>query len=258
MSVEKFIIRKEASNFTIISNKVINGLKDRTELLGFYIYLLSLPPEWNFYKTNLKDTCNIGIKKLERFISELAQMRLIEVAQVRAKDGKFAHCDLRVLNGELFEINNLDNCAPKVNYHTAVNASTDLGSYKRNIDKININKETSKSYCASDDARSISKKSFFDDFWKIYPRKKDKVRAFSIWKNKKYDRIANVILEDIKKRLMNGVEWKDEKFIPHPSTYLRNERWQDDTSLNRSPVRSETDIERAQRVFAEMRREQTC
>lgn len=258
MSVEKFVIKKESSNFTIVSNKVINGLKGQAELLGFYVYLLSLPPEWTFYKTNLRETCNIGIKKLERFLSQLAQMRLIETAQIREKNGRFAHTDLHILNGDLFEIKDLDNCAPRVNIHPAENDSTDLRSYIKNINKINIEKETLKSYCASDDARDISKDFFFDEFWKMYPRKKDKARARTAWRRNGYDKISSIIFEDIKNRMLNDPQWLDEKFIPHPSTYLRNERWEDEISVKKIPIEKETDIQRAQRVFAEMRGEKTC
>lgn len=225
MSVQKFVLSKESSNFTIVPNKVIQGIKE-LELLGFYVYLLSLPPEWIFYKTQLKDHCRIGIKKLERFLSRLAQMNLIEIAQMRDEKGHFAHFDLRILNGDSFKIIDLDDCAPCVNIRTTVNGRTDMGSYKRNIDKVNIEKETSKSLCASDDARKS-----FDRFWDLYPRKKDKQRALDIWVKHKCEEKADLIIDKLRIQILNDVEWKDPKYILHPTTYLRAKRWEDEITL---------------------------
>ena len=226
MSVQKYIVSKESSNFTIVPNKVIQGLKSQPELLGFYVYLLSLPPEWSFHKTQLKDTLRIGIKKLEKFIGSLAQMRLVEVAQMRNERGHFAHFDLRILNGESFKIIELGDCAPRVNIRTTVNGRTDLGSYKRNIDKTNIEKETFKNLCASNDARKS-----FDAFWNIYPRKKDKQRAFKLWVDKGCHEIAQTIIDKVSLQVRQDAQWKNVKFVPHPDTYLRNQRWEDEIEI---------------------------
>lgn len=222
MSVQKFVVTKESSNFTIVPNKVIQGIKD-LEILGLYVYLLSLPPQWTFYKTQLKEQTGFGIKKLERYLSTLVQMHLIEIVQRRNEKGHFAHFDLCILNGELFEINNLKDCAPRVINRTTVNRTTDMGSYKRNIDKINKDKKI-KSYCASDDARTLK----FNDFWSLYPVRKNKARAMTIWRNRNLDLMADKICTDIRKRMTEDYQWHDPSFIPHPSTYLRNERWNDE------------------------------
>lgn len=68
----------------------------------------------------------------------------------------------------------------------------------------------------------------FNEFWSLYPRKKDKKRSKKIWEKKNYDEIASLILKDIENRKLNEQQWKNILFIPHPSTYLNNELWQDD------------------------------
>lgn len=65
----------------------------------------------------------------------------------------------------------------------------------------------------------------FDDFWKAYPKKVKKKTALDIWKRKKPD--AKVLVADIQKRLQHDLQWR-EGFIPHPTTYLNGERWNDD------------------------------
>ena len=87
-------------------------------------------------------------------------------------------------------------------------------------------KSKDKSICATDVAQDR-----FQDFWFIYPRKKDKKRAHNIWRREKLDNKADMIIEDVKHRLQNDSSWKDETYIPHPSTYLSFERWTDEVKL---------------------------
>jgi hypothetical protein len=139
MSVQKYIINKESNNFTIIPNKIINGLHSNLELLGFYLYLLSLPPNWSFHKNQLQSACNIGIKKLEKFLRLLSKCELIHISQQRTAKGQFSHFDLTVYNGERFNINGLQEISPCVKNRPTVNGSTVKNTYKRNI--VEIKKE---------------------------------------------------------------------------------------------------------------------
>lgn len=66
----------------------------------------------------------------------------------------------------------------------------------------------------------------FDEWYAIYPRKRGKVEALKAWKRKSLDGIGYLIIADTKKRV--EVEWKDPKFIPYASTYINQERWEDD------------------------------
>lgn len=65
----------------------------------------------------------------------------------------------------------------------------------------------------------------FSLFKEIYPRKENMKKAEPIWKRLSLDKKI-MILEDIPKR-KEGKQWK-EGFIPHPTTYLNGERWNDD------------------------------
>lgn len=76
----------------------------------------------------------------------------------------------------------------------------------------------------------------FDQFWEMYPRKEAKKKAREKWQA--------IFLKDKKPRpdcpsfktLLRAVkahagtqQWKDQKFIPHPATWLNQERWKDST-----------------------------
>lgn len=69
----------------------------------------------------------------------------------------------------------------------------------------------------------------FDAFWKVYPRKVSKQTALKAWKAAKVDRIVDEIIADVKRRC--ETEWKGEEmqYIPHPTTYIHQRRWEDET-----------------------------
>jgi Helix-turn-helix domain len=63
----------------------------------------------------------------------------------------------------------------------------------------------------------------FERFWKTYPRKLDKQDARKAW-----DKAALELFADL---ICAGVEawkssWDDERFIPHPTTFLKKRRWE--------------------------------
>ena len=67
----------------------------------------------------------------------------------------------------------------------------------------------------------------FEEFWKMYPRQVGKEAAFKEWLKQKPD------IESVKKALSwqrNSKDWRNEngRFIPHPSKYLSEHRWDDE------------------------------
>jgi hypothetical protein len=72
----------------------------------------------------------------------------------------------------------------------------------------------------------------FESFWKIYPRKEGKKAA-----EKAFRKISEIhypaIARDIAMRLRTGA-WdagRAKQYIPHASTYLNQERWEDEVAL---------------------------
>lgn len=70
--------------------------------------------------------------------------------------------------------------------------------------------------------------SWFLSFWEKYPRKVDKKNS-----QKVFNRVCKD--EETYGKIMIGLEkqiptWRDPKYIPHPSTWLNGERWNDETS----------------------------
>jgi hypothetical protein len=101
MSVDKLIITKEDANYSIILNVISQNLTD-AEALGLYVYLLSLPPKWEFYKEVIRKHFGWGRDKLEKKLTILRTHNLIEPIPERNEKGQFIGWNLHVKNGRDF------------------------------------------------------------------------------------------------------------------------------------------------------------
>lgn len=238
MSVEKVDFQKvihERIPYTLVYTKVIQSIT--YPLAGFlWIYLLSLPSGWNINKQHLKKHFKFGDNVLKRVLSYLHQANLIEYVRNRDAQGKILDVSINVLCGDKFVlIQEVKDCASTgLEINRVDSESSGFGGHIKEIKEIKENKKKIKDIsCASDDARDRS----FETFWELYPRKKDKARAKAVWQKDKLGLIASRIFEDIKNRRVNDEQWNDEKFIPHPSTYLSNKRWEDEIEKKDSKKR---------------------
>ena len=70
----------------------------------------------------------------------------------------------------------------------------------------------------------------FEEFWKAYPKKVGKGYAFDCFKKIRVSRaLLDTMLEAIAKQKKSSM-WKRDKgqYIPNPSTWLNQKRWEDD------------------------------
>jgi uncharacterized protein YdaU (DUF1376 family) len=67
---------------------------------------------------------------------------------------------------------------------------------------------------------------FFDDFWKLYPRREAKKDAHKAWLQIRGNSLWSIIEQDLK----TG-RWAKGKFTPLAATYLRGNRWTDEHQI---------------------------
>ena len=244
MSVQKYVVSQEETGFTILKNYVLQNFTD-LEALGVWVYLASLPPNWTFYKEQLKDHFKIGRERLNRILQTLSNHNLIRIENTRDTKGRFVHMSLTVCNGNLFKIDaqeekpstgagSSDSVQPCTENPSTASQSLDTDNYKDIYKKKDDHKDINPSNSASGDAHAPDEKDF-DEFWKQYPVKKNKLRAKRIWERKKLKPLLILILTDIVKRQQHDSQWQDPQYIPHPSTYLSNELWHDEISTASPP-----------------------
>ena len=70
----------------------------------------------------------------------------------------------------------------------------------------------------------------FEGFWEKYPKKVAKKDCEKKWKSKRLDEKADAIIADVEKRIALHRPWI-EGFVPNPSTYISQERWDDEIEL---------------------------
>lgn len=73
----------------------------------------------------------------------------------------------------------------------------------------------------------------FEEFWKVYPKKKAKPQAFKAWKGIKDIEVKkNMILLSIGLHLQS-VDWNKDsgQFIPYPQKWLNEHRWLDSVQV---------------------------
>ncbi len=241
--MSKFILRKRTSGFTTVSNNVIHVLKGNLEVLGLYLYLLSLPDDWEFYKTHLCKEFSIGIKKLEKLLKILSSFELVQYGQKRNEKGQYETFYIDIYDTETIKINKLENSSPVGQNCRTVKADGRSGEATKEVlqnKQLLKNKENISCSSKSDEPK------FFDEFWKAYPRKQKKKDTQKIWKNKKYDGISKILIDDVLKRINSDWKGKNKEFIPLPSSYLNGERWTDEIiepieikkQLIQSPIKS--------------------
>jgi len=152
MSVEKYRLVKDASNYTIFPNEVLQNMSDYGAL-GLYVYLMSLPHEWQFHKKHLAEHGKMGREKLDKYLRILKAHNLIKIIHRRNEQGRFDQWDLYVNNGSEF-IKNPTKATkttrkPKLSTEKTpltekpltANRTLVNSTYKENIEKENNNKK---------------------------------------------------------------------------------------------------------------------
>ena len=71
----------------------------------------------------------------------------------------------------------------------------------------------------------------FDTFWKVYPRRVGKQDALKAWHQAHVDDELLVLI--IKALEWQVQTWDDIKFVPHPASWIRGRRWEDENPNQR-------------------------
>lgn len=237
--MSKFILRKRGVGFTTVSNNVIKELKKDLASLGLYTYLLHLPDNWTFYKTFICKDCAIGIKRLDNTLKKLCALGLVQYGQKRNAQGRFSEFYMDIYDIETIRSNDLQGEDVQItpegqNCRTVETVGRSGEAIKEEVTKEEEIINNTKNYSAIEIAQENKTDDCFDEFWKIYPVKKNKVRAKRIWEKKNLRKIAVLICTDITDRLEQEPQWQDKQYIPNPSTYLTNELWNDEITTESS------------------------
>ena len=200
---ETWISQKELVDELRISERTLNRSIENLKNIG----LLLIKKKGRHNRYSFDETQFIPTKKTEQVIKKHTSPMTGINADTRHQCRVYTRHQCRVSQQKNTEI-------PIINHE--VTSTPDIPKYK----KANIQLKTNiKTY-----VRSSSK---FDVFWNSYPRKENKKKSFEIWTRKKLEARADLIIADVQKRIKYHGTWI-KGFIPHATTYLTGERWDDE------------------------------
>lgn len=89
LSKIKRSVDTDKTNFTPISNMVIQNTNISFEARGLLVYILSLPKDWSISKEQIMKSNKIGRDKFRRMWKELESSGYIESKRLKSPDGTF-------------------------------------------------------------------------------------------------------------------------------------------------------------------------
>lgn len=213
-----------ADKYTVVPNESARDLSLSFEATGLLCFLLSLPSDWAIHKSWLqKQKINCGRDKLTRLVAELEDAGYIKREVAQLDSGKLNGFDWYVYpTASLKNRNTVKPCDGEP-------ATTKERSLESK-DNTNLDHPT--------DNRALSMEEQFNKWWKYYPKKVARAKALSIWKSKTkgmdvytMTSFSDHIISDVEFRL-SDLATGSKTFIGfdmlHPTTYLNQERYNDD------------------------------
>jgi len=162
----------------------------------------------------LADECSMGLSTLKRHISDLEDAGFVETVNI-FKD------NIQRPNQYLLKFSSSQNRATppsESGYPPSPNRATEP-EVKTRIEPV------------------VQGNNYFDDFWKAYPRKTNKEFARKVFQKIKVDgQLLSKMLASIAVQQKTVWKDKDQQYIPHPSTWLNGQRWEDEVLTTAKPV----------------------
>lgn len=132
---------------------------------------------------------------------------------------------------DLYENNVPENISPSdqnTEYHKTVHGETILHNSLSRSRSFELDPEKKGGVGGNNIENGPQTPDGFDRFWQLYPRKVAKAKARAIWQRKQLDHLTGQICESVKRHIVSSPQWQNPQYIPHPATYLNQERWEDD------------------------------
>ena len=197
------------SNYFVIQGWMINELKLKGNELIIYAIIYGFSQDGSQYTGSLQyiaEWANISKRSVISTIQKLINLGFIEKIGSTNKAGFNSY---RAIDIDDLGVKNLHPSGEKIS-----------PSNLNIIIKDNI-----------EDNSMFDQEDAFNRFWALYPRHVNKKKAhkkfLEICKNQEMlSKILSAIVDQ-----KESVQWQDEKYIPHPTTWLNNERWNDEVEV---------------------------
>lgn len=211
MPVEKIdseVLSKEQVPFDLISRSAIDGLQS-ADAIALFVVMAGRPEGWVFRKEWIKQRLGFGEHRYRQAMSALESAGYVSYEVVRGDGGQIS--GRRIWFRQVVTEASIS----RASVEPSLGESTPLENRE----------DYSYSVPLENREKKIDQFPDFDRFWALYPRRIAKSKAFARWRRmSKADRAA--ALEHLERRPYAD---RDKEFIPHPTTYLYQERWVDES-----------------------------
>ncbi len=131
----------------------------------------------------------------------------------------------------------------------SVNESSQSKVNKSKVNKSKVNKSKVNKSKVNKSNNLIENFTYsFDIFWNEYPRKESKAKAQQWFiKNKPSAQLFSKMMSSLE-RFKKTKQWQDKQYIPHPTTWLNQKRWEDEIEV----LSPNNDLERRVNAVKEM------
>ncbi len=241
MAERQIIINRKLPRETRIQNSIIWD-ENLSPMARFsLIAMLSLPDSWDYSVRGMAAKLGISKDTMSKYMRELEKAGYLKRAQSHGENGAFSRA-VYILTDTPWDFGEEKASDPGEdpcieNYDTA-EACPDLSAPLESPQKKRT-KEIHTPYSPPEKGKpeQTAQDQVFESFWKAYPRKVNKARARKVWDKLAPDPALCGVMGEALRRFRASPEWQKEggAYIPHPATWLRNRRWEDDDLWNGGP-----------------------
>ena len=210
--------RKER-NFTVLSNSVCLDYRLSMKALGMLVRLLSRPDNWKTNSECLAREFGVGRDQIRNILNELQEFGYMQLVKSQNELGQWSSV-WYVFDEANEQITTTEKVVPKPENQGLGKPCFGVSGP---ITRTDLTRTDNKPLLFQFPVKQENEK--FIQFWQIYPRKTNKSYAQKVFlKLNPSDELFLVILKSLQKYPFS----KDQQYIPHPSTWLNNKRWEDE------------------------------
>lgn len=211
-------LTKQRAPFTQVPNELLNDHTISLKAKGLWALMDSKPDGWTFYESALAKECKEGKEAISSGLDEL-----VEAGWLRRSGGReegthrFTAYDYELLvtrDGKAVT----ENPSRETRDGKPATSNTEERNKEEDIPPVVPQSPLG-----------------FDAFWQAYPLKVGKPKALASWNKQKLEAISGDVLGGLD-RWKRSSQWKRDggKFIPHPTTFLNQRRWEDSPEPERA------------------------
>lgn len=222
--------------FTVLDTATIQNIKDPVAL-AVWVYLCSKPQDWVVRRQEVRCHFSMSQEKIAKCFNLLIDLGLLVIRKnIRSDAGRFGGSDYSVCNSGVMslrgsiEIPEIDN--PRTGKPCNGNPGTYIDREYTNNKNIQITRDTKKENITKRKKITESDERF-ELFYSQYPKKVGKIYAQKMFARLcKTDQLA---LLGAMPSVVGFYAGSEKQYIPNPSTFINQRRWEDDLSYSQNP-----------------------